>query len=45
MWFESMFAFAPFRAHKIYNVRKVSSVDQAVINLVEGVFIWGVPGL
>jgi hypothetical protein len=23
----------------------VSSVDQAVIDLVEGVFIWGVPGL
>jgi hypothetical protein len=26
-------------------VRKGSSVDQAVIDLVEGVPIWGVPGL
>jgi hypothetical protein len=34
MWSESMFA-----------LRKVSSVDQAVIDLVEGVSIWGVPGL
>jgi hypothetical protein len=41
MWSESMFA--PLRA--IYDVRKVSSVDQAVIDLVEGVFIWGAPGL
>jgi hypothetical protein len=31
--------------HNIYDVRKVSSVDQTVINLVEGVSIWGVPGL
>jgi hypothetical protein len=30
--------------HNIYDVRKVSSVDQ-VIDLVEGVSIWGVPGL
>jgi hypothetical protein len=29
----------------IYDVRKVSSVDQAVIDLAEGVSIWGVPGL
>jgi hypothetical protein len=29
----------------IYDIRKVSSVDQAVIDLVEGVSIWGVPGL
>jgi hypothetical protein len=32
-------------AHNIYDVRKVSSVDQAVFDLVEGVSIWGVPGL
>jgi hypothetical protein len=31
--------------HNIYDVRKVSSIDQAVIDLVEGVPIWGVPGL
>jgi hypothetical protein len=30
--------------HNIFDVRKVSSVDQAVIDLVEGVSIWGVPG-
>jgi hypothetical protein len=36
--------FAPLR-HPIYDVRKVSSVDQAVIDLVEDVPIWGVPGL
>jgi hypothetical protein len=35
MWSESMF----------YDVRKVSSIDQAVIDLVEDVSIWGVPGL
>jgi hypothetical protein len=29
----------------MYDVRKVSSVDQEVIDLVEGVSIWGVPGL
>jgi hypothetical protein len=29
----------------IYDVRKVSSVNQALIDLVEGVSIWGVPGL
>jgi hypothetical protein len=34
MWFESMFA-----------TLRVSSVDQAVIDLVEGVSIKGVPGL
>jgi hypothetical protein len=28
-----------------FDVRKVASVDQAVIDLVEGVSIWGVPGL
>jgi hypothetical protein len=33
MWFESS-------RHNIYDVRKVSSVDQAVIDLVEGVSIW-----
>jgi hypothetical protein len=31
--------------HNIYDVRKVSSVDQAVIDLVEGESIWEVPGL
>jgi hypothetical protein len=31
--------------HNIYNVRKKSVVDQAVIDLVEGVSICGVPGL
>jgi hypothetical protein len=31
--------------HNIYYDRKISSVDQAVINLVEGVSIWGVPGM
>jgi hypothetical protein len=31
--------------HNIFDVRKVSSVDQAVIDLVEGVSIWGLPGL
>jgi hypothetical protein len=34
-----------FPRHYIYDVRKVSSVDQAVIDQVEGVSIWGVPGL
>jgi hypothetical protein len=42
MWSESMFA-PP--CHNLYDVRKVSSVDQVVIDLVEGVSIWGVPGL
>jgi hypothetical protein len=41
MWSESMFA--PLRV--IYDVRKVSFVDQALIDLVESVSIWGVPGL
>jgi hypothetical protein len=41
MWSESMFA--PHRA--IYDVKKVSSVDQAVIDLIEGVSIWEVLGL
>jgi hypothetical protein len=41
MWSESMFA-SP--RHNIYDVRKVSSVDQAVIDLVKCVYIWGVPG-
>jgi hypothetical protein len=36
--------FAPLRDN-IYEVRKVSSVDQAVIVLVEVVSTWGVPGL
>jgi hypothetical protein len=42
MWSESMFA-----PYNIYYVRKVSSVDQAVIDLLESVSmsIWGVPGL
>jgi hypothetical protein len=31
--------------HNIYDVRKVSSVDQALIDLVENASIWGVPGL
>jgi hypothetical protein len=31
--------------HNISDVRKVSSVDQAVIDMVEGVSIWGVSGL
>jgi hypothetical protein len=31
--------------HDIYDVRKESSFDQAVIDLVEGVSIWVVPGL
>jgi hypothetical protein len=31
--------------YKFYDVRKVSSVDQAVIDLVESGSIWGVPGL
>jgi hypothetical protein len=31
--------------HNIYDVRKVSSVDHAVIDLVAGVFIWGVTSL
>jgi hypothetical protein len=31
--------------HNIYDVRKVSSVDQAGIDLVDSVSIWGVPGL
>jgi hypothetical protein len=29
--------------HNIYDIRKVSSIDQAVIDLVEGVSIEGVP--
>jgi hypothetical protein len=37
--------FAPLRAITSGDVRKVSSVDQAVNDLVEGVSIWGVPGL
>jgi hypothetical protein len=39
-WFESLFA--PLHT---YDVRKVSSVDQAVIDLIEGMSIWAVPGL
>jgi hypothetical protein len=35
--------FVPHRA--ITSMRKMSSFDQAVIDLVEGVSIWGVPGL
>jgi hypothetical protein len=31
--------------HNIYDGRKVSSVDQAVIDLLEGVFVWGGLGL
>jgi hypothetical protein len=41
MWSESM---CTTPRHNIYDVKKLSSVDQAVINLVEGVSIWGVPG-
>jgi hypothetical protein len=29
--------------HNIYDVRNVSFVEQAVIDLVKGVSIWGVP--
>jgi hypothetical protein len=43
MWSESMFV--PLLRHNIYDNRKVSSVDQAVIDLVDGVFTWGVPRL
>jgi hypothetical protein len=43
MWAESMFAH--LSCHNICDVRKVSSVDQAVIDLVESVSIRGVPGL
>jgi hypothetical protein len=39
-----MFVCTPPR-HNIYDVTKVSSVDQAVIDLVESVSIWGVAGL
>jgi hypothetical protein len=31
--------------HNIYDFRKLSFVDQAVIDMVKGVSIWGVPGL
>jgi hypothetical protein len=40
-----MFAVCTPPRHNIYDVRKVASVDQAVIDLVEGVSIWGVPDL
>jgi hypothetical protein len=44
MWSELMFE--PLRSViYVYDVRKVSSVAQAVIDLVEGVSISGVPGL
>jgi hypothetical protein len=47
MWSESMFVglFCTPSRHNIYDVRKVSFVEKAVIDLVEGVSIWGVPGL
>jgi hypothetical protein len=31
--------------HNIYDVRKLSSADQTVIDLIESVSIWGAPGL
>jgi hypothetical protein len=44
MWSELMFELLRSVIY-VYDVRKVSSVAQAVIDLVEGVSILGVPGL